>query len=391
MRSYQSVFKDETKLDINYVPYRLPHRETEKRLLMEFFKFILRFPDRMTQRVIVTGDVGTGKTALSQRFGAEITLKAKNAGHKLRYVHVNCREYRGRFSLIIHNVVSIFHPNFPKRGYTAEEILEALLKILEEENVYIILALDEFGSLIEQEGSEAVYKLTRIQEMRLNKPQRVSLICILRDLKPIGQLDSSSKSTLQQNIINLENYSKKQLADILSDRVNLACKPLTVSEDVVSLIAELAFSENGNARFAIELLWRAGKYADAEDRDEVTPECVRQAVSSIIPTIRKNELSSLKTHEKLFLLGVARIFKERQKAYTTLNESEKAYAVVCEEFNEQPHSHTQLWKYLRFMSALGILKTEVSTLGKRGRSTLVYLPTVPARELEKELSEALKN
>jgi Cdc6-like AAA superfamily ATPase len=70
------VFKDEAKLDINYVPHRLPHREKEHRLLMEFFNFMLRFPDRMAQRVIITGDVGTGKTALAQRFGADITLDA---------------------------------------------------------------------------------------------------------------------------------------------------------------------------------------------------------------------------------------------------------------------------------------------------------------------------
>ena len=64
MPPHQSVFKDEAKLDINYIPQKLPHREKEHRLLMEFFSFILRYPERMAQRVIVTGDVGTGKTAL---------------------------------------------------------------------------------------------------------------------------------------------------------------------------------------------------------------------------------------------------------------------------------------------------------------------------------------
>jgi Cdc6-like AAA superfamily ATPase len=36
----QSVFKDESKLDINYIPQKLPHREKEQRLLIEFFSFI---------------------------------------------------------------------------------------------------------------------------------------------------------------------------------------------------------------------------------------------------------------------------------------------------------------------------------------------------------------
>jgi cell division control protein 6 len=387
---HQSVFKDEAKLDINYVPRRLPHREKEHRLLMEFFNFLLQFPERMTQRVIITGEVGTGKTALAQRFGADITLGANKRGVNFRYVHVNCREYRGRLFLILQRALAVFRPNFPKRGYSAEEALESLMQSLDEEDAYMILVLDEFDTLIEREGSEAVYKLTRLQEMRPGKPQRISLVTILRALKSIERLDASAKSTLQRNVISLERYPKDQLVDILNDRVAMAFEPSRVPEDVVDLVADLAVSESGNARFAIELLWRAGKYADAEDLDEVEPECVRKAVSSITPTLRRSDVASLGFHEKLFLLGAARVFKESQRTYASLSEIEEGYSVVCEEVGEQPHSHTQLWKYVQLFSALGILKAEVAEAGTRGRSTRVSLPSVSAYELEKELSAALE-
>jgi cell division control protein 6 len=334
---------------------------------------------------MITGDVGTGKTVLSQRFGADITREANKRGISLCYVHVNCREYRGSLFLVLHHVVSIFHPNFPRRGYSAEELLKILLQILDEENTYVILTLDEFESLVEREGSEAVYKLTRLQEIRANKPQRLSLICILRSLKIVERLDASTRSTLQSNMISLGKYSKQQLMGILNGRVLLAFNPLTLSEDTVSLIAELAFSEGGNARFGIELLWRAGKYADAEDSGIVIPECVRKAASSIHAVMRKSDLAFLNLHEKLFLLGIARFFGESQKAYTSLTEIERAYAVVCEEFDVRPHSHTQLWKYLQRLSVRGIVQKKVSATVSRGRATLIYLPRISAYELEKEL------
>lgn len=389
MAQRQTVFKDETKLDINYVPSRLPHREQQLRLLKEFFAFALQSPEKMAQRVIIAGDVGTGKTALSQRFGADITHEAATRGKKLRYVHVNCREYRGSLFLILQHVVSTYHPNFPKRGYSPEELLRTLTQVLDEQDAYTILSLDEFESLIEKEGSDAVYKLTRLQEMRQNKPQRLSLICILRDLKTIEQLDASTKSTLQSNIINLHKYSKQQLIDILNDRISISFKPLTVPEGTVTLIAEIAFSENGNARFAIELLWRAGKHADADNLDTVMPESARKAVSGIIPALRKSDLTTLSLHEKLFLLSIATLFEQSQKANASFTEVEKTYAVICEEFSKSPHTHTQLWKYLKDLTNHGIVETETSGAGSRGRSTVISLPRIPAHELEKELRTLL--
>jgi cell division control protein 6 len=384
------VFKDESKLDINYIPQKLPHRETQLRLLMEFFNFVLKCPEKMAQRVILTGDVGTGKTALAQHFGANITSEANKRGIKFRYAHINCREYRGALSPILHRAVTVFYPSYPARGYGAEEILATLMQVLDEENAHMILTLDEFDSLIEKEGSDAVYKLTRLQEMRQGKPQRLSFIFIMRDLKAIEQLDESAKSTLQRSIISLERYGKPQLIDILSDRVTMAFECGAVSEDVVDLVAELAFTETGNARFGIELLWRSGKYADAEDAGCLEPECVRIAVSAITPSFRHSDLSGLSLHQKLFLLAVARYFKENEQVYVSLSEIEKNYAVVCEEFDEPPNAHTQIWNYAKYLSKLGVLRAEASTAETRGRTTRLSLPSIPAGELEKELAASLQ-
>jgi cell division control protein 6 len=90
----------------------------------------------------------------------------------------------------------------------------------------------------------------------------------------------------------------------------------------------------------------------------------------------------------MLLLAVARFFKENKEAFATLSEVEETYGVICEEYEEKPYSHTQLWKYLQRFAQIGILKTEVG-VAERGRSTMVSLPSVPAGELEHELCALL--
>jgi len=390
MFALTSVFKDESKLDINYVPPRLPHRETELKLLSQFFRFALETPSKMTQRVLVVGKVGTGKTVLTQLFGQNISREAQKRGVNLHYVHVNCRECKGSLFMIVQRVVLQFHPNYPKRGYSAHELLQALMQVLDEQKAYLILTLDELDALIQNEGSDALYTLTRVQEDRQVRTQRLSLIGIVRDVALLNRLDTSARSTLQRNIIQLEKYSQPQLRDILNDRVNNAFHTNTVPTQSLDLIAELATLEGGDARYAIELIWRAGKYADTEGARQVLPEHVRKAASSVYPTIRKDTISVLNTHQRLLLLGIARRFKQSDSAYLSMGEVENAYAVVCEEYGQEKRGHTRLWKYVNELSAIDIIKAESSGVGQRGKTTLISLPKVSAADLETELIKSLK-
>lgn len=389
MSRYSSVFKDESKLDINYVPQYLIHRKLQLNLLNQFFRFAVESPGRMTQRALIMGNIGTGKTVLAQHFGLNITKEAKERNINLHYVHINCRECKGSLFMILQRIITKFYPNFPRRGYSAEELLQALMQMLDEKDAYLILTLDELESLISNGGSDAIYNLSRIQEDRINAPKRLSLICILRQPEHLETLDPSTRSTLQRNIIRLENYSESQLEDILDDRVNLAFRDGTVPAQTMGLIAELGNSEGGNARYSIELLWRAGKYADASEIREVSPECVRNAVVSVYPVVRRDMIPEFSLHEKLFLLGVARHFKQTESAYVSMGEAEEAYALVCEEYGETQRGHTQLWKYVQALSVSGIIETMVSGVGQRGKTTLIGLSRVPASDLEQELVKVL--
>ena len=95
-------------------------------------------------------------------------------------------------------------------------------------------------------------------------------------------------------------------------------------------------------------------------------------------------------HQQLLLLAVARAFKQSLKAYATIGEIEEIYKVICEEYDEKPKSHVQIWKYAKQLSALGIIETKPSSTGQRGKTTLIGLHQIPALELEKEISLLLE-
>jgi cell division control protein 6 len=262
--------------------------------------------------------------------------------------------------------------------------------MLNEQKAYMILTLDELEALIHNEGSDALYKLTRIQEDYVPNVQRLSLIGIVRDLNLLETLDASTKSTMQRNIIRLDGYTKSQICDILNDRIQYGFRENTVPEQSLDFVAESAASEGGDARYAIELLWRSGKYADADGSREILPDHVRKASASIYPTVNKDAVLSLSLHEKLFLLGIARRFRLSEEAHLSMGEAEDAYAIVCEEFGQEKRGHTQLWKYMRELTALGIIKAESSGIGQKGKTTIISLSDVPATELEQEMSKALR-
>lgn len=380
-----SVFKDESKLNFDYVPDELPHREDEFKQLSLAMRSILT--KGSPQSMLVRGPVGSGKTVLTKRFAPDFRRAANDRDVDLETVHINCRRHNTTPSALL-QIVNHFDPAFPDRGFSTTEMLEQLTKQLKRRKTHLLVVLDEVDVLVKRDGSDLIYHLTRFNEEGSIAPYSVSLILVSQEDVRL-HMDEGTRSTFKQtNTLRLEPYDEHELASILEQRIDLAFRPNTVNEGVVDLCADIA-AEEGDARFALELLHKAGQAADEHATEKMFPEHVRAAKAHIHPVLIDERLTEIDKHPALLLLALARVLK-RGGAYATTGDVKSAYEAACEEFNTDPRGHTQFWTYIQDLDALGLLSKKRSGEGVVGTTTLMSIPDAPANLLEDRVSQMLQ-
>jgi cell division control protein 6 len=306
----------------------------------------------------------------------------------MEFAIVNCRS-RNTPSGVMLKILERFQPGFPDRGFSTTEMLEILRKHLVKNSVHLVVVLDEVNVLVKKSGPDLLYNLSRFDEERVTGSKH-SLSVILISQQPVNEfLDAATLSTLKRtNQIMLDKYTRDELKDIVSQRVELAFFPGRVEPELILFIADIS-SEFGDARFAIELLENAGRIANDEGLDVVGPDHVRAAKAMTYPVVTESKLMALGLQKQLTLLGIARIIKN--KAFITTGEAEKAYALVCEEFDDRPRAHTQFWEYLQTLGDLGLIGLGRSGKGMVGKTSLISLPDIPSKVLEEKLLEVIGN
>ncbi len=376
----KSVFKNYKVLDFDYVPKELPHRDSQLKRLFTIFSPIA--DSNVSQNAFLTGPTGTGKTVLSKKFCMDFQDFARKGGKNVQFVLVNCRQ-RNTENAVMLRLLTHFQPYFPDRGFSINEMMESLRKELEKEKAHLIVVLDEVDVLLKKtKSSDIIYHFSRFNEEGIEAKKLLSIILISQK-NVLDMLDLPSLSTFKRgNIVKLDKYARDELLSILEQRIELAFHPDAVDLGVGDLISDIA-SEWGDARFAIELLEKAGMLADENKEQIVNPEHVRAAKAETYSTVTESKLKDLDKNRKLILMAISRSLKK--KAYTTTGDAEKMYALVCEEFEEKKLGHTQFWKYLKELDDVGIVQAKKSSKGLVGTTTLISIPDIPAKVLEEKL------
>ncbi|MCK5635859.1 MAG: AAA family ATPase [Thermoplasmatales archaeon] len=380
-----SVIKNLNVLDFDYVPEELIHRDEQLRFLAQMFKPLL---SSVSQNAIIKGPVGTGKTAIAKKFCNSIVNIARKQGKIIEYVHINCRK-RSSDGMALLGVLNHFDSRFPDRGFSVPEMLQVLRKQLQKRDAQLLVVFDEADALVKKSGSNLIYDLTRFSDESSMEKIPISLILISqKDVIPM--LDQATISTFKRsNALSLNKYTRDELYDIVRQRVELAFHNDTMNEDCIDLIADIA-SEWGDARFAIELLWKSGIAADHQHVEMVTPEHVRAAKAETYSVVTESKLRNLDRHQLFALYSIAKRLKKDGTAYVNTGDAEKTYAITCEEYNEKPRTHTMFWNYIKEIEGAGFINLKPSGKGQLGTTQLISLPDIPAEIVSNKVEELLK-
>ncbi len=385
-KSTGNVIEDREKLSFDFIPNELPNREEQMQKLFGLFRGIVS--SNVSQNVLLHGPVGTGKTVTAKRFTMDFEEWAKDKDQVIDSVFINCRKRKNNSSAMW-KIVHHFDKGFPDRGFSVEEMMKIVQEKVEERNLHLFVVLDEIDALIQREGSDLIYLLTRFDEEKLSPEGNISTILVSQ--KNIFELlEKSARSSFKRsNRIRFPRYSSEELFPILKDRVDMALYPSSINDENIQLLADIAGKGrdgNGDARFGIELLEKAALIAEMDGRNNITIEDVRSAKGEVDPFFTESKLKDLNIQERLILLAATR--KLKNQTYTITGEIEESYKILCEEYDVKKLGHTQFWKYLQSLSDEGLLGSKALSDGS-GRTTKVSLSDIPAEELENKLKEMI--
>ncbi len=353
-------------LDPAYLPARLVRRDKELELLTGRYRSSLE--KTVPYHQLLTGGIGSGKTALAHRLGEDLTRLGKLGGLSVLKLYVNCWR-RSSDRTILLQLLRGVGVSLPDRGYALSEMLDVLEQGVRRSPRHLFVILDEVSALARQ-GTKLVYLLTRAPEVGLGS---ISLFLIsTEDVLPY--LDPASRSSFGvTHRLALRPYDREALTDILESRAAVALRRGSFSREVLDQIARVAAS-GGDARFALELLLGAARAAESEGSSEIQPDHVRAAKGSLYPTVTEARLEELDDTSLLVLLALARTLRGPRASATT-ERTRLTYATVCEEYGVSPVSRVTFWRTVRTLEREGLVQVEPAGSGQSARLGMDEVPS----------------
>ena len=356
------IFKDKKPLDHRYLPDKLLHRDEQIRQIAKSWVDVL---DNVTpSNVTLYGKTGTGKTAASKFAREQLIEVACNQEVFLRVIYIRCSDFNTEYQVLAELCNKLGHP-VPSRGWTKGEVVKAFRSLFRTnafgKKLHLIVILDEIDILLDKDGDGILYTLTRTDN--------VAVLSISNYLDFKNLISARVTSSLNDKEIIFPPYGADQLSDILSDRAILSFHDNVLDEDVIPLCSAMAAKEEGDARYALDLLKNAGELAFEEAHDNVSSDLVKRAKERIEHNKVNEIITTLPLQQQRLLEAVLTLTKQKEEIT-----SGKLYESYTEISKKDAVTYRRIFDFITELELLGIISTNTVSRGRaKGRTNIIKL------------------
>ncbi len=367
----RTVFKDRNILSPHYLPDTLPHRDEHIKKIATLLSPILK--SQQVPNILMFGNTGTGKTSTIKYVKKLFDKEIKKQKLNVSFLYLNCRTYNSKYRILL-RILRELSMDIDKGGFSISYLYEHLLNKLNKGHKLVII-LDEIDMI--NDLDDVIYSLIRANDEVENG--FISLIGISNKIMLKNELDPRSRSSLNEKEIIFSPYNAIQLETILNQRIKLGFKKNAVSPDIVPLIAAITAQENGDVRFGLKLLLKAGEIADERNSEKVEKIDVEKARNEVEYDIISNIIASLPEKEIVLLYSIVKISTNKkiktfgEEGYYPSGEIISYYKKISKRLGFQPVSSRYYSKYISDLEALGLITTVFSGKGFRGHTRFIKI------------------
>ena len=356
------IFKDKKPLDHRFLPDKLVHRDEQIREIAKNWVDVL---DNVTpSNVTLYGKTGTGKTAASKYAREQLIEVACNESIFVKIEYIRCTDYTTEYQVIA-ELCNRLGRDVPSRGWTKAEVVNAFRSLFRTnafgKKLHLIVILDEIDILLDKDGDGILYTLTRTDN--------VAVLSISNYLDFKNLINARVTSSLNDKEIVFPPYGADQLSDILSERARLSFNEGVLDSDVIPLCSAMAAKEEGDARYALDLLKNAGELAFDEASKKVTRDHVKRAKDRIEHNKVSEILSTLPLQQQRLLEAILTLTKQKEEIT-----SGKLYEAYTDISKSDAVTYRRIFDFINELELLGIISTNTVSRGRgKGRTNIIKL------------------
>ncbi|GAB1868508.1 Cell division control protein [Camponotus japonicus] len=235
----------------------LPGREEELAKLQAFFQRHLE--QGTSGSLYVSGPPGTGKTASLFKIMRQSDLKSK-----LKIVYINCTSMKSAAAIYAKIIQELAITTATKSGKNGKAIVE---RYLTSKKSMLLLVLDEIDQL-ESKKQSVLYSIFEWPSIPNSKLILVGIANAL-DLTDRILPRLQARCELKPMLMHFAPYTKQQISDIISSRLNQVNANGVFTSSAIQLLAGKVAAISGDIRRALDISRRVVELAESHQVAQV--------------------------------------------------------------------------------------------------------------------------